>query len=1109
MDDRRQTMNAKGAFFTTIFGAILGCVALAPAADSETARIVTVRVAADSQNEGYEACRALDGNPETFWHSEFSNAPFANAAIPIYCGYWTGCNADHPARVKSRRFSEDRPFELRVDLGGVYALNGIRYTPRADGVENGSVDKYEIYALEEVGENVSSPNVPNELMAPDFASDGIWNAELGSPVATGDFNGAAGLVEFASPVNARYLVFRVLSEHGGRPFANAAELEPLAKGVIFRVQSRPTFAARKITLDKATECAQNLINVSAEELGESPYFLDLVDQFNRLVDELGRPEYYDAIADQTATPESGLLPSDRDPLDVVLRRTMALWLNLRGFERDVLDCDGAPEGLPELELRLFNVLRLAAAGLSVENVEYRFQAFLIVAFVRRALLMERDELDFDEILFVKRNRSNYSHICDQFYGRSAMPGGGLFALSQPFGSEQDALELLENALLMNASNPVAKEKLTSLWSALYCPETRDILANSIVVGDSRLSGKRLEGGAFIAPDLSYDAKKIAFAWCECVGSAQHVESLDLSRGHTQEGRCYHVFTCNADGSELKEITDGTWNDIDPCFLPNGRIAFISERRGGYLRCGRDCPNYTLFDMSLDGSKIRPLSFHETNEWAPSVSNDGQILWTRWDYIDRFGCIAHGAWTTSPDGRNPRAVCGNYAPRHQRPDAVLDIRAIPGSNKLIATAGPHHGQSFGSIIKIDPNAPDDPKSPITRMTPDVGFPESQNGAQVWGTPWPLAEDLFLAVADYSVAVGEGREGGRYLRGDYGIYLADAYGNRELLYRDPEIGSSTPIPFVARETPPVVPGLVEEDEIVGAPYFTPPPFDGERPQAVVAIQNVYAADLPIDPERKVAAIRVVQVYCMSVPSGRPPYEIGAREATAADSVKLARRVWGVAPVEEDGSAYFYVPANCELYFQTLDSDGVVIRSMRSGTALKPGENLSCVGCHEPRETASAPMTPGKTASTPLALRREPSKLVSEGVGTEPVNFPELVQPILDDRCVDCHAKAESVEQGAPDLSRKPTGGFYASYANLVDRGYAMTNFDDPLRSIPGKFGASASKLLALLKDHYGVELTDAERRRIALWLDTTSNFYGVYDKEGCEKEFRGEQAFPTLE
>ena len=1080
--------------------------------EAESPKIATVRVVADSQNEGYEAYKALDGDPWTFWHSEFSHAPFEYRPIPINCGYSTGCVDDHPKRVKSRRFSADRPFELRVDLGDVYQLTGVRYVPRGDGIENGSIDRYEIYALENVGENVPKLGSNEELMAPDFASDGIWNGELGSPVAFGTFDGVAGTIEFDAPVAARYLVFRALSEHGGRPFANAAEFEPLADGVVFRVKTRPPLATRKITLEEAVALAQDFTGDSRIDFESNPYFLDLIDQFNRLVDELGRVDYYDAIADQVSTPENTVLHEDRDPLDVALRRTLALWLSLRGIEENRLEYDGAPEGLPESERKLFDVLRLAAGDLPVENVGDRFKAFLIVAFARRALLMEREELDFDEILFVKRNRSNYSHLCDQFYGRSAMPGGGLFVLSKPFGGESDALKLVEDAMFASwksDSSEGANEKWSALWNALYCPETRNLLANAAVVGDSRLAGRRLEGGAFIAPELSYDAKKIAFAWCECVGSAEHVESLDLSRGHTQEGRCYHIFTCDADGSNLRQITDGTWNDFDPCFMPNGRISFISERRGGYLRCGRDCPTYTLFDMSSDGSKIRPLSYHETNEWAPSVSNDGQILWTRWDYIDRFGCIAHGAWTTSPDGRNPRAVCGNYAPRHLRPDSVMDIRAIPGSNKLIATAGPHHGQSFGSIIEIDPNAPDDPISPITRMTPDVGFPESQNGSQVWGTPWPLAEDLFLAVADYSFDVGDGREGGRYLPGDYGIYLADAFGNRELLYRDPEIGASTPIPFVARETPPVVPGLVEEDEIVGAPYFTPPPFDGERPQAVVAIQNVYASDAPIEPERKVAAIRVIQLYCMSVPSGRPPYEIGAREATATDSVKLARRVWGVAPVEEDGSACFYVPANCELYFQTLDSDGVAIRSMRSGTSFKPGERLSCVGCHESRETASAPLTPNDPKTTPLALRREPSKLVSEGVGTEPVNFPELVQPILDEHCVYCHARAEYAELGAPDLSRNPIRGFYASYANLVDRGYAMTNFGDPLRSVPGKFGTSASKLLPMLENHFGVELTDAERRRIALWLDTTSNFYGVYDKEGCEKEFRGERAYPTLE
>ena len=1120
MKNERNLNNAKGLHLgralslratTASLTFVWICVAFISAfgADSEaqTPKIVTVRVAADSQNLGYEAYKAFDGDPETFWHSEFSQAPFEPTAIPIYCGYSTGCVDDHPKRVRSRKYSADRPFELRADLGGVYELTGVRYTPRSDGNENGSVADYEVYALESVGENSASPDIPESELASDFDSDGVWNADLGEPVASGSLDGKAGLVRFNAPVKARYVVFRVKREFRDQKYASAAELEILSDGARFLVETQKPTEARKIETADALRAACELTGASAESLEKSPYFLDLTDQFNRLVEELGRPEYYEAIASQTPTEQAGLMEGDRDPADVVLRRTRALWLSLREVDEEEFADGSEIDGLPLRERAFFEKLASAAEKTPIENVAERFKLFLTAAFTRRALMLERSELDFESILFVKRNRSNYSHICDQFYGRSAMPGGGLYVLSRPFGRAENALELVCSAF---DSDETAKS-LNSLWTDLYCPETRDLLANSTVVGESRLSGKRLEDGAFIAPELSFDAKKIAFAWCECKGSAEHVDTLDLSRGHTQEGRCYHIFTCNADGSELREVTDGTWNDIDPCFLPNGRIAFISERRGGYLRCGRDCPNYTLFDMNPDGSKIRPLSYHETNEWAPSVSNGGQILWTRWDYIDRFGCIAHGAWTTTPDGRNPRAVCGNYAPRHYRPDSVMDIRAIPGSKKLIATAGPHHGQSFGSIIEIDPNAPDDPISPIIRMTPDVGFPESQNGSQVWGTPWPLAEDLFLAVADYSFDIYDGREGGRYFRGDYGIYLADAFGNRELIYRDPEIGASTPIPFIARETPPVVPGLVDEKDITHTPYVTPPPFDGPRPQAVVAIQNVYAADLPIEQERKAVAIRVVQVFCMSVPSGRPPYEIGVREATATDSVKLARRVWGVAPVEEDGSACFYVPANCELYFQTLDADGVVIRSMRSGLALRPDERLSCVGCHEPRETASAPYasTTEGSAQAPIALRREPSELVSEGVGTQPVNFPELVQPILDARCVECHEKEESVAKGAPDMSRKPSHGYYASYWNLASQGFATTDFGDPLRSIPGKFGARASKLYPMLDDHYGVKLTDSERRRIALWLDKTSNFYGVYEKEGCEKEFRGERAVPTLE
>ena len=172
------------------------------------------------------------------------------------------------------------------------------------------------------------------------------------------------------------------------------------------------------------------------------------------------------------------------------------------------------------------------------------------------------------------------------------------------------------------------------------------------------------------------------------------------------------------------LTDGAFNDFDPCFMPSGRLSFITERRGGYLRCGRVCPTYTLYDMAEDGSDIRCLSWHETNEWHPSVNNEGLIVWTRWDYVDRHGQIAHMPWLTTPDGRNPRPVHGNYAIRRNRPDMEQDVRAIPDSHLYVATAAPHHNQSYGSLIVIDSYQKDDDGwSPLRRLTPRAEFPES--------------------------------------------------------------------------------------------------------------------------------------------------------------------------------------------------------------------------------------------------------------------------------------------------------------------------------------------------------------------------------------------------
>lgn len=766
------------------------------------------------------------------------------------------------------------------------------------------------------------------------------------------------------------------------------------------------------------------------------------------IKERGRMAGY---ADQVFEASSLVLESDRDPLDIVLRRTQALFNDL---------------AIPDEEVNLLGVelhnLKKQAQGVEIEDTPGRYALYEKVCKVRRKIAFSNPLLDFDKLLFIKKHRATFNHMCDQYYGINSVPGGSIFVLNDPFSDS---------------------------------PKEKDILADS-VVEKGRLKGLKLDGGSFVSPDLSYDGKKLMFAYVECEGDRKHFHHTDPSKGHWDKQRCFHVFSCNIDGTGLKQLTDGTWNDFDPVFLPNGRVAFITERRGGYLRCGRVCPTYTLYDMKEDGTDIRCLSPHETNEWHPSVTNDGMIIYTRWDYVDRHGCTAHQPWITYPDGRDSRAVHGNFAPRRSRPDMELDIRAIPGSRKFVSTAAPHHGQAFGSLVIVDPQVEDDvAMAPLKRLTPEVGFPESQRGGQVYGTPWPLSEKYYLCVYDHSMQPGIGRQGKKAVKGNYGIYLVDVFGNKELIYRDAGIAAQSPMPLRARKTPPVIP-----DKSIRV-------ADTSKARGTMAVVNVYDTLKPWDESLKITHLRVYQIIPMSVPSGSPPHETSLREPTSRDSVVLARYVLGTVPVEKDGSAHFTVPADKELFFQALDADGLAVQSMRSATYVKPGENLVCQGCHEPKQRA-----PQAMKSIPLAMRRGPSTLKPDVDGTNPFSYPRLVQPVLEKNCLGCHKKHPDK---APRLDSEVITGknkrqkWYASYHSLAPK-YAYWSYGNPLRTPPGQFGARASKLYQMLKKgHHNVKLSDEDMHRITVWLDSCSIFYGVYEKEGGEAQLRGEVVRPTLE
>ena len=475
-----------------------------------------------------------------------------------------------------------------------------------------------------------------------------------------------------------------------------------------------------------------------------------------------RPHRWPA-ADQVLNIHSLPAKTDRDELDAVIRRTGALL-------KYIVKMKKAPRLTKERAM--LRKLTASAKRVKVTDLAGRKALMEQAVKLRRKVAFSNPLLNFDKILFIKRHFNPNSemrgnHMCDQYFGFNAIRGGGMFVLNGAFTDSPKATNLLEKS----------------------------------VCTDGRFKGKKLTSdGGFLSPDLSYDGKEIIFAFTKIASE----ERDRLRYRRWTENNTWKLFRVNSDGTDLRQLTDGNVNDFDPCFMPNGRVMFISERRGGYGRChGRPVPSFTLHSMNGDGSDILRLSHHETNEWQPSIDNNGMVVYTRWDYVDRGFNQAHHPWITTPDGRDPRAIQGNFAasPR-TRPHFEITIRSIPGSYKLTATAACHHGQAYGSLVLIDPKIPDDDAmAQLKRITPDQLFPESEIGTHGppanYASAWPLSEYFYLCVYDKDSRSNMGTAN------NYGIYLLDAFGNKELLYRDPNISCLDPIPFRPRKQPRIVP------------------------------------------------------------------------------------------------------------------------------------------------------------------------------------------------------------------------------------------------------------------------------------------------------------------
>jgi hypothetical protein len=710
---------------------------------------------------------------------------------------------------------------------------------------------------------------------------------------------------------------------------------------------------------------------------------------------------------------------------------------------------------------------------------------------------------FRQMLLVKRKPLDISHVY-VYHVEGYRPGGGLFVFTPDGGDDPE-----------KGRGPICRNGPKA--GTMYAWSSHKLDSSPSPGGELKCIFDAGQGMITTA-DLSYDGREIVFALRRgghvASSPMSHVE--DISR-YTDEASNYHVFRIGIDGTGLTQLTHGACNNLDPCWLPDGGIAFISDRKPAYAYCWVTT-SPVLYRMERDGSKQKRLSANYLMDFTPSALSDGRIIYTRWEYVDRPACPIQSLWTINPDGTG---LAGFYGNRVIEPGTFMDARSIPNTNRVIATATNHNGPCRGAIVEIDPAKGANSREAVRNLTPEIDIYAHRVGGGPYGNgmldcgirgayekPLPIDEQHFLVSNGGAVQVRDFDANAATLlapQDGMGFYCAQPVRKRP--------------PPVFRGT--VMPNLVlPEDGSVSGDWAT------------VFVQDIYHGLEPHVKRGEIKQIAVVQEVEKSTHSpftNKCPDRPGMREVpvfgyqfplVSCGATYAPKKFWGTADVAEDGSAAFRVPSEVPIYFLALDAEGRAVQRMRTFTHLMPGEVQGCVGCHADRNS----IVP--RAEKPLARRLAAQELRPPAWGVKGFSYPEVVQGVFDRHCTQCHNERE--QPGHVDLTGDLTDFFNVSYDVLCrtgtqgeknwlqhgspsgaefDRVRGMSPYVEWIWTIngaetnileiaPRRWGSPASRLAEVLRSGHPdkdgkprVAVPDEDRRRVYLWMDLNIPYYGT--------------------
>ncbi|MBR0225761.1 MAG: SUMF1/EgtB/PvdO family nonheme iron enzyme [Thermoguttaceae bacterium] len=581
------------------------------------------------------------------------------------------------------------------------------------------------------------------------------------------------------------------------------------------------------------------------------------------------------------------------------------------------------------------------------------------------------------------------------------------------------------------------------------------------------------GRPILEPELNWDGERIMFS------------------SISEDNKRWAIFEINADGSGLKTLSPTDQPDVDffdSCYTPEGKVVACSNAGKQGLPCinGSD-PMANIYLIDPETKKVRQLTFEQDSDWHPAPLKNGRIMYLRWEYSDIMHYFSRILFHMNPDGTNQAELYGSGS---YFPTAFKHAREFPDSSKIVGIGSGHHGRGdTGRLLIIDPTiarkypfryhptgdeypqglewGPEGTqldvhpeifpaeKTGFVAEIPGYGRPVEGNVLDMQSTglkynfvfPYPLCENYILVNCEIDGAPGT-----------YGLYLVDTFDNMTPISVIQGEGYFFPTPLVERDLPPIIPNRVDESQ----------------KEATVFITDVYNGfGTENVPRGEIVGLKIFAYHFAYL-------HTGGHESVGVQSSWDIKRILGYVPVEEDGSAFFKIPANTPVALLPVDKNGAAIQLFRSWFVGMPGENVSCNGCHESQLDATQSVLT-------MASRREPSEIQEYLGPPRSITFElDLYHRVIKKFCIKCH---DGSKPDRPSFADAQTA--YNNIHPFVRRPGPETDMDV---LPPYEYHASTSELIQMLeKGHHGVKLDDEANRLLVNWIDFNAPWRGKWGNE----------------